>query len=98
VAEEAGSVRGMAHVLLYDTPPGEGRRQVRRAHLDSLVVQSGFRRRGCGRALMEAVRSWARQKGASQLVLTVWSGNQEAERFYAQLGFIAISQVLGAEL
>jgi ribosomal protein S18 acetylase RimI-like enzyme len=98
VAEDAGGVRGLAHVLIYDTPEGEGRLQVRRGHLDSLVVKRSHRRKGCGRALMDASRSWARQKGASQLVLTVWNGNLEAERFYASLGFIPISQVLGAKL
>jgi GNAT superfamily N-acetyltransferase len=98
VADEDGAVRGLAHVILYDTPPGGGRRQTRRAHLDSLVVHRGHRRRGCGRALMEAARAWARQKGATQLLLTVWSGNDEAEHFYQRLGFISISQVLGTKL
>jgi ribosomal protein S18 acetylase RimI-like enzyme len=98
VAEDDVAVRGMAHVVLYDTPEGEGRRPVRRGHLDSLVVQEEFRRRGCGRALMDAARAWARQKGASQMVLTVWHGNHEAEQFYTGLGFIPISQVLGAKL
>src|SRR5580765_7868736 len=46
VADEDGAVRGLAHVILYDTPPGGGRRQTRRAHLDSLVVHRGHRRRG----------------------------------------------------
>jgi GNAT superfamily N-acetyltransferase len=47
---------------------------------------------------MEAARAWARQKGATQLLLTVWSGNDEAEHFYQRLGFISISQVLGTKL
>lgn len=98
VAESEGAVRGLAHVVIYDTPPGGGRRPTRRAHLDSLVVDAAFRRRGCARALMEAVRTWAKQKGATQLLLTVWSGNHEAEKFYDGLGFIPISQVLGSKL
>jgi ribosomal protein S18 acetylase RimI-like enzyme len=98
VAEDREAIRGLAHVILYDTPEGEGRRQTRRAHLDSLVVQSGYRRRGCGRALMQAAGAWAKQKGASQILLTVWKGNEGAERFYGSLGFVSISQVLGAKL
>jgi ribosomal protein S18 acetylase RimI-like enzyme len=97
VAED-DEVRGLAHVLLFDTPEGEGRRRVRRAHLDSLVVAAASRRRGCGRALLAASQKWAKQKGAEQLVLTVWSGNRDAERFYARLGFTQVSQVLGAKL
>ena len=98
VAEEGGAVRGLAHVMLFDTPEGEGRRPARRAHLDSLAVAPGCRRRGCGRALVEASGSWAKSKGAEQLVLTVWSGNHAAERFYAALGFSPVSQVLGKKL
>jgi GNAT superfamily N-acetyltransferase len=93
-----GKVRGLSHVLLFDTPEGEGRRPMRRAHLDSLVVTASHRRRGVGRALLEASRSWAKQRGASQLVLTVWTGNRAAEQFYAKLGFTQVSQVLGAKL
>ena len=99
MAEAPGEgVRGLAHLLLYDTPEGEGRRPMRRVPLDSLGVQTGFRRLGCGRALVESSRAWAQKKGAAQMVLTVWSGNQDAERFYASLGFSRLSQVLGAKL
>jgi ribosomal protein S18 acetylase RimI-like enzyme len=62
------------------------------------VVQAKSRRRGCGRALMDASQKWAKQKGAEQIVLTVWSGNRDAEAFYARLGFTQVSQVLGAKL
>jgi GNAT superfamily N-acetyltransferase len=47
---------------------------------------------------MQAATEWARDKGASQLLLTVWAGNDEAERFYAALGYRTISQVLGSDL
>src|SRR5262249_1864292 len=82
-----GRLVGLAHVLLFDTPPGDGRTHMRRAHLDSIVVDRSARRRGCGRALVAASGRWAKQRGAVQLVLTVWSGNVEAERFYGALGF-----------
>jgi ribosomal protein S18 acetylase RimI-like enzyme len=94
----AGAVCGLIHVMLYDTPEGEGRRRVRRAHVDSLVVRAAQRRRGCGRALLDSARSWAQKKGAALLLLTVWTGNGEAEGFYRSLGFETISQVLGAKL
>ncbi len=99
VAEEpGGGVCGLAHLMLFDTPEGEGRRRVRRAHMDSVVVKARHRRRGCGRALVEASRSWSRDKGAALLLLTVWDGNDAAERFYASLGFTRVSQVLGSKL
>jgi ribosomal protein S18 acetylase RimI-like enzyme len=99
VAEDASeSVRGLSHVQLYDTPQVAGLQPGRRAHLDSLVVARAYRRSGCGRALAEASADWARVRGAKQLLLTVWAGNQAAERFYAALGYHVISQVLGTDL
>ena len=47
---------------------------------------------------MQAASAWARDRGARQLVLTVWEGNTDAERFYAALGYRRISQVLGTDL
>jgi ribosomal protein S18 acetylase RimI-like enzyme len=99
VAEDpTEAVRGLSHVQLYDTPPIAGLQPGRRAHLDSLVVGRAHRRAGCGRALVEASADWARKKGATQLLLTVWAGNLAAERFYAALGYHIISQVLGTDL
>jgi ribosomal protein S18 acetylase RimI-like enzyme len=95
VAEDgAGRVRGLSHVILYDAKNGGARR----AHIDSLVVAKAAQRRGCGRALVDASGQWARQRGAVELILTVWSGNVAAEAFYAALGFQQVSQVLGTKL
>ena len=47
---------------------------------------------------MAAATEWARTQGATQLLLTVWAGNDDAERFYAALGYRTISQVLGTDL
>jgi GNAT superfamily N-acetyltransferase len=72
--------------------------RARRALVEELVVDSSHRRRGCGRALLDSVAAWARGRGARQLVLTVWEGNDGAEQFYAALGYRRISQVLGTDL
>ncbi len=89
---------GMVHVQLYDTPPGPALVQRRRAHVDNIVVGTRHRRQGHGRALIDAAAQWARAKGAEELLLTVWSGNGDAERFYERLGFGRISSVLGKSL
>jgi ribosomal protein S18 acetylase RimI-like enzyme len=70
----------------------------RRGHIETLIVARAQRRRGIGRALMVAATGWARSRGAHQLLLTVWAGNDDAERFYAALGYRTISQVLGTDL
>jgi ribosomal protein S18 acetylase RimI-like enzyme len=100
VAAEAsgGAVRGLCHVRVYDTPRAGELVAERRGHVENLIVAATHRRRGGGRALVEAAAAWARKKGARQLLLTVWSGNEGAERFYAALGYARVSQVLGTRL
>jgi diamine N-acetyltransferase len=92
------AVCGACHLQIYDTPVGHTMVSQRRGHIETLIVSRQHRRRGFGRALMEAATLWAKQKGAQQLLLTVWAGNDDAERFYAALGYRTISQVLGTDL
>jgi ribosomal protein S18 acetylase RimI-like enzyme len=91
-------VVGAVHLQIYDTPVGHTMVSQRRGHIETLIVGRAQRRRGIGRALMSAATEWARGRGAHQLLLTVWAGNDDAERFYAALGYRTISQVLGTDL
>jgi ribosomal protein S18 acetylase RimI-like enzyme len=98
-AEQPGAgVVGLVHVQIYDTPPVATMVAKRRAHIDNLVVDGQFRRRGTGRGLLEAAGEWARARGAEDLVLTVWAGNEDALRFYETLGFARVNTVLGRSL
>ena len=47
---------------------------------------------------MDAAAAWGRARGAVELVLTVWSGNQAAEAFYRSLGYMEISRALRRNL
>lgn len=98
IAESAQVAVGAVEVRLYDTPSHPLMVQRRRAFVDDLVVAPAARRHGVGRALMEAAQRWARARGAEELVLTVWAGNTEAERFYARLGYRPLNTVLGLPL
>lgn len=93
-----GTVSGMIHLLVYDTPPSPLLVPGRRGHVEDLVVAEAARRRGCAKALMAAGSAWARQRGCKQLLLTVWAGNRAAERLYKRLGYHRVSQVLGIDL
>lgn len=53
----------------------------------TLAVSSECRRRGVGRALMDAVREWAREQGAAEIRLTVYEANRQAAAFYEALGY-----------
>jgi ribosomal protein S18 acetylase RimI-like enzyme len=89
---------GIVSVRVYETPPDPAMVPLRRGHVEMLVVTATQRRRGIGARLMEEVATWARRQGASELVLTVWDGNDEAEAFYERLGYRALSRVLHAKL
>jgi ribosomal protein S18 acetylase RimI-like enzyme len=86
---------GAVLVRLYDTPADPAMVARRRAHIEALIVDQNHRRAGVGSALMNAVTTWARDRGAEEVVLTVWSGNEAAAAFYQRLGYRRISQALG---
>jgi RimJ/RimL family protein N-acetyltransferase len=52
-----------------------------------LMVASGYRRRGVGRALLETAVEWARASGVSKLELHVFPHNEAAIKLYESFGF-----------
>lgn len=98
VAEDDGVVIALVHTQIYDTPAIASMVPKRRAHIDSLIVTGTARRRGIGRSLVAHASDWARRQGAAEILLTVWAGNDAADRFYEALGFDRISSVLGRTL
>jgi ribosomal protein S18 acetylase RimI-like enzyme len=98
VAARVGEVIGLCHAQVYDTPPQPALTPCRRTHIDSLIVAPHAQRAGVGRRLVDDAAAWGRGRGASELVLTVWAGNEAAERFYAALGFRSVNTVLAREV
>lgn len=62
--------------------------------LESLVVDSAWRRRGVGKRLARAVETWAVERGAPWVEVNVYAFNDEARRFYESLGFLSLRTVL----
>lgn len=93
-----GEIAGLVHAQIYDTPPQPSLVPRRRCHIDSLFVAAAARRLGLGRRLVESASAWAREKGAEEILLTVWAGNSEGEAFYEALGFGRVSSVLARPL
>ena len=58
-----------------------------KANLVSMWVAPEYRRGGVGRLLVDAVRSWARDRGVKTVFLMVTSCNQAAIEFYKRIGF-----------
>jgi len=52
-----------------------------------VVVEGRHRRRGVGRALVAAAAAYADEIGAEHVVVSVYPGLRESNRFYARLGF-----------
>ncbi|MCC2592269.1 GNAT family N-acetyltransferase [Tessaracoccus sp. OS52] len=57
------------------------------ADLHRVVVADGYRRRGFARVMLLAGLHWAKQSGASRMVLEVRQDNEVAIAFYRTYGF-----------
>ncbi len=91
-------VVGLLRARVYDTPRRAHMAPRRRAMIEDLSVARAHRKRGVGRALVEAARRWSVEQGAVQLLLTLWEGNAGADAFYRALGFRTVSRVLKLDL
>jgi ribosomal protein S18 acetylase RimI-like enzyme len=88
VAIDDGTIAGfckMGPCGLPSPPVAEGA-----AELKQLYVLSRWKGTGIAQALMEWVIATARADGASHLVLSVYSDNHRAQRFYARYGMAEI--------
>ena len=83
VAERAGVVVGMVTAQLVVSTAEGGLS----AWVEDLVVLASERRRGTGRALLEAVGAWAGELGARRLQLLADRENAPALAFYDRLGW-----------
>ena len=52
-----------------------------------LSVAEGWRDRGIGTALMDAAEAWARERGATRMILDLAAANTGARRLYDRLGY-----------
>jgi len=71
---------------------------IRVARVYTLCVAPDWQRHGIGRALMAEAERWAREAGALEVRLSVWSFNRAARDAYDALGYNERSLHLGKRL
>jgi ribosomal protein S18 acetylase RimI-like enzyme len=84
VEDERGAVAGFLACSAEEDLLEEGRGEV---VVQELVVAAGARRRGLARALVDAARRFARERGIERIVVSSLAENEEAQAAYLALGF-----------
>ncbi|KOO50358.1 GNAT family N-acetyltransferase [Priestia koreensis] len=64
------------------------------AYIQYFGVHRDHRHRGIGKQLFHVSKEWAKQKGASDLQLTVWSVNNNAVKFYEGVGMHELNKLM----
>lgn len=100
VAEVDGIVAGSADVAIRSPGP-ESMLRPERAAAVGVAVLDDWRGQGIGSRLMEAAEGWAREHGASLVLLDASVANLEARRFYEErhgyrLRGVLLSKEIGA--
>lgn len=58
--------------------------------VSEIAVKSAYRRRGVGRALIDAARAWFRGRGVDEFQLSTAVWNREAQAFWVALGGVPL--------
>ena len=62
------------------------------ACINGLVVDEDHRSQGIGAALVEAAEEWAREQGATEIMVRSRSARVRAHRFYERIGYVEIKR------
>ena len=85
--DEHDSPIGWVHVALLATLEAS-----HLAAINGLVVEEGHRSSGIGAALVDAAERWARDRGASAILVRSRSTRERAHRFYERIGYVEVKR------
>lgn len=92
LAEVDGALAGYCKLAIPSTL-AEHSDAERPVEIKQLYTDPALTARGLGSALMDWALAEARREGADAVQLSVWSGNDGAQRFYARYGFAKIADI-----
>jgi len=92
LAERDGKLAGFCKLVMRCTWP-EHRRGSAPIELKQLYLDPDLTGGGIGRVLMDWAINEARSFGADEIQLSVFSGNDGAQRFYERYGFTRIADI-----
>ncbi len=93
-AVENGEVIGFIHVAEDKTPQYKPVVPHRFAVIIDLFVHENYRKRGAGKALMNAAKQWAKERGLDYIELMVLYENEQGIEFYRNEGFKTVSHMM----
>lgn len=82
-----GQIIGFVHVRMISTPDFPVFRPQTRGLIDAVLVAQERRRGGVATALMRAAESWALDRGAEGMDLSVYEFNETAREAFAAMGY-----------
>lgn len=92
VYEAHSKIVGCALIKMITKPETAYRYQLRYIEIEELVVDKKCRRQGVGRALIDFIKTFAKENGYNSIQLNVWNDNIEATKFYESLGMTTLSK------
>lgn len=84
--DDKDEVLGYAFCQIQDNSKRSNHVPIKNIYIDDLCVSEEARGQHVGKALFEHVKSEAKKMGCYEVMLCVWTGNDNAERFYENLG------------
>lgn len=88
-----GEAIGAMHLVRAPMSPIHAEQAI---HITHLHVLEDHRRRGVGRALIEAAVTWAEDRRAGHVLAAASASSRDANRFMARLGLAQLAMVRGA--
>ncbi len=94
VYEEDGEVRGYCFCRIQNNFGNDMLYAMKTFYIDDICVDEDAEGKGMAQKLFDYVKDYAYKKGAKNITLNVWEGNDRARAFYEKMGFFVRSTTM----